>query len=124
MLLVPAGKPVDADVIDNLIPHLEKGDIIIDGGKISHVDTVRRVKYVSEKGFHFMGMGFLVAKKERRGPSIMPGGDVKLSSSTYFRSNSKSEWRSLVQLTWERCSRTLCENGSQCNRIRNYAIDK
>jgi 6-phosphogluconate dehydrogenase len=77
MLLVPAGKPVDA-VIDNLIPHLEKGDIIIDGGNSHYVDTVRRVKYVSEKGFHFMGMGVSGGEEgARRGPSIMPGGDVE-----------------------------------------------
>ena len=77
MLLVPAGKPVDA-VIDNLIPHLEKGDIIIDGGNSHYVDTIRRVKYVSEKGFHFMGMGVSGGEEgARRGPSIMPGGDVE-----------------------------------------------
>ena len=77
MLLVPAGKPVDA-VIDNLIPHLEKGDIIIDGGNSHYVDTVRRVKYISEKGFHFMGMGVSGGEEgARKGPSIMPGGDVE-----------------------------------------------
>ncbi len=77
MLLVPAGKPVDA-VIDNLIPHLEKGDIIIDGGNSHYVDTIRRVKYVSEKGFHFMGMGVSGGEEgARKGPSIMPGGDVE-----------------------------------------------
>ena len=77
MLLVPAGKPVDA-VIDNLIPHLEKGDIIIDGGNSHYVDTGRRVKYVSEKGFHFMGMGVSGGEEgARKGPSIMPGGDVE-----------------------------------------------
>ena len=77
MLLVPAGKPVDA-VIDNLIPHLEKGDIIIDGGNSHYVDTVRRVKYISEKGFHFMGMGVSGGEEgARKGPSIMPGGDLE-----------------------------------------------
>ena len=77
MLLVPAGKPVDA-VIDNLIPHLEKGDIIIDGGNSHYVDTVRRVKYVSEKGFYFMGMGVSGGEEgARKGPSIMPGGDLE-----------------------------------------------
>ena len=77
MLLVPAGKPVD-DVIENLLPHLSKGDIIIDGGNSHYVDTVRRVKYVSEKGFHFMGMGVSGGEEgARKGPSIMPGGDVE-----------------------------------------------
>ncbi len=77
MLLVPAGKPVD-DVIENLLPHLSKGDIIIDGGNSHYVDTVRRVKYVSEKGFHFMGMGVSGGEEgARKGPSIMPGGDLE-----------------------------------------------
>ena len=77
MLLVPAGKPVDA-VIDNLIPHLEKGDIIIDGGNSHYVDTVRRVKYLADQEFHFMGMGVSGGEEgARKGPSIMPGGDVE-----------------------------------------------
>ena len=77
MLLVPAGKPVD-DVIENLLPHLSKGDIIIDGGNSHYVDTLRRVKYISEKGFHFMGMGVSGGEEgARKGPSIMPGGDVE-----------------------------------------------
>ena len=77
MLLVPAGKPVDA-VIDNLIPHLEKGDIMIDGGNSHYVDTVRRVKYLADQEFHFMGMGVSGGEEgARKGPSIMPGGDVE-----------------------------------------------
>lgn len=77
MLLVPAGKPVDA-VIDNLIPHLEKGDIIIDGGNSHYVDTVRRVKYLADQEFHFMGMGVSGGEEgARKGPSIMPGGDLE-----------------------------------------------
>ncbi|MFT4204775.1 MAG: NADP-dependent phosphogluconate dehydrogenase [Chitinophagaceae bacterium] len=76
-MLVPAGKPVDS-VIESLLPLLEKGDIIIDGGNSHYVDTVRRVKYVGEKGFHFMGMGVSGGEKgARRGPSIMPGGDLE-----------------------------------------------
>ena len=77
MLLVPAGKPVDA-VIDNLIPHLEKGDIMIDGGNSHYVDTVRRVKYLADQEFHFMGMGVSGGEEgARKGPSIMPGGDLE-----------------------------------------------
>ena len=77
MLLVPAGKPVD-NVIENLLPHLSKGDIIIDGGNSHYVDTVRRVKYLADQEFHFMGM--VVSGGEegaRKGPSIMPGGDLE-----------------------------------------------
>ena len=74
-LLVQAGKPVD-DVLDELMPLLDKGDIIIDGGNSHYTDTLRRVKYVQAKGFHFMGMGVSGGEEgARRGPSIMPGGD-------------------------------------------------
>ena len=75
MMLVPAGKPVD-DVIQSLLPLLEKGDIIIDGGNSHYTDTLRRVKFMEEKGFHFMGVGISGGEQgARTGPSIMPGGD-------------------------------------------------
>lgn len=74
-LLVQAGKPVD-DVLTELTPLLDKGDIIIDGGNSHYTDTLRRVQYMQEKGFHFMGMGVSGGEEgARRGPSIMPGGD-------------------------------------------------
>ncbi|HEY0271814.1 MAG TPA: NADP-dependent phosphogluconate dehydrogenase [Chitinophaga sp.] len=77
MMLVPAGQPVD-DVIESLMPLLDEGDVIIDGGNSHYVDTLRRVKYVKSKGFHFMGMGVSGGEKGARfGPSIMPGGDVQ-----------------------------------------------
>jgi len=75
MMLVPAGKPVD-DVINDLLPLLEKGDIVIDGGNSHYTDTLRRVKLLQEKGFHFMGVGISGGEQgARTGPSIMPGGD-------------------------------------------------
>ncbi|WP_421890091.1 NADP-dependent phosphogluconate dehydrogenase [Marinoscillum sp.] len=75
MLLVPAGKPVDS-VIETLLPNLEKGDIIIDGGNSYFEDTERRITYLEEKGIHFFGAGVSGgAKGARRGPSIMPGGN-------------------------------------------------
>ncbi|WP_420917762.1 NADP-dependent phosphogluconate dehydrogenase [Robiginitalea aestuariiviva] len=74
MLLVPAGKPVDA-VIDALLPHLEAGDIIVDGGNSFYKDTDRREAFLKEKGIHFFGAGVSGgAEGARRGPSIMPGG--------------------------------------------------
>ena len=76
MMLVPAGKPVD-DVINSLMPLVEKDDVIIDGGNSHYVDTLRRVKELDEKGIHFMGMGVSGGEEgARRGPSIMPGGDM------------------------------------------------
>ena len=75
MMLVPAGKPVD-DVIHDLLPLLEKGDIVIDGGNSHYTDTLRRVDFMKEKGFHFMGVGISGGEQgARTGPSIMPGGD-------------------------------------------------
>ncbi|WP_036385543.1 NADP-dependent phosphogluconate dehydrogenase [Muricauda sp. MAR_2010_75] len=74
MLLVPAGKVVDI-VIESLLPHLDKGDIIIDGGNSFFTDTDRREAYLKEKGINFFGAGVSGgAKGARLGPSIMPGG--------------------------------------------------
>lgn len=74
MLLVPAGKIVDA-VIENLLPLLDAGDIIIDGGNSFFTDTDRRESYLKEKGINFFGAGVSGgAKGARKGPSIMPGG--------------------------------------------------
>lgn len=75
MMLVPAGKPVD-DVIESLLPLVQKGDIIIDGGNSHYTDTLRRVQYLESKGIHFMGVGVSGGEQgARTGPSIMPGGD-------------------------------------------------
>ncbi|MDP4216651.1 MAG: NADP-dependent phosphogluconate dehydrogenase [Bacteroidota bacterium] len=75
MMLVPAGKPVD-DVIGDLIPLLDKGDIVIDGGNSHWTDTLRRVSSLQEKNIHFMGVGISGGESgARKGPSIMPGGD-------------------------------------------------
>lgn len=75
MLLVPAGKPVDA-AIASLVPFLDKGDILIDGGNTYFPDTDRRFKELSAQGIHFFGMGISGGESgARRGPSLMPGGD-------------------------------------------------
>src|ERR1700743_2370422 len=75
MMLVPAGKIVD-DVIAELLPLMQKGDIIIDGGNSHFTDTNRRVEELEAKGFHFFGMGISGGEEgARRGPSMMPGGD-------------------------------------------------
>lgn len=74
MLLVPAGKIVDA-AIESLLPHLDSGDIIIDGGNSLFTDTDRREAYLKSKGINFFGAGVSGgAKGARFGPSIMPGG--------------------------------------------------
>ncbi len=77
MMLVPAGKPVD-DVIESLLPLVQPGDIIIDGGNSHFTDTLRRVTYLQEKKLHFTGMGVSGGEEgARKGPSIMPGGDAE-----------------------------------------------
>lgn len=74
MLMVKAGNPVD-QFIDMLLPHLEEGDIIIDGGNSHFPDTIRRVKYVEEKGLYYVGTGVSGGEEGALlGPSIMPGG--------------------------------------------------
>lgn len=74
MLLVKAGRPVD-DFIEMLIPHLEQGDIIIDGGNSHFPDTIRRTKYVESKGLLYIGTGVSGGEEGAlKGPSIMPGG--------------------------------------------------
>ena len=74
MLLVPAGKIVDS-VIEDLLPLISEGDLIIDGGNSLFTDTDRRESYLKEKGIHFFGTGVSGgAKGARKGPSIMPGG--------------------------------------------------
>jgi 6-phosphogluconate dehydrogenase len=74
MLLVPAGKPVDS-AIDNLINHLQPGDIIIDAGNSYFKDTDRRVHELSTRRIMFMGTGISGGEEgARNGPSIMPGG--------------------------------------------------
>jgi 6-phosphogluconate dehydrogenase len=74
MLMVKAGHPVD-EFLERLIPHLEPGDIIIDGGNSLFDDTNRRVKYVESKGLLYIGTGVSGGEEgARHGPSIMPGG--------------------------------------------------
>ncbi len=74
MMLVKAGKPVD-DFIELVMPHLEPGDIIIDGGNSHFPDTIRRTKYVESKGFMYIGTGVSGGEEGAlKGPSIMPGG--------------------------------------------------
>ena len=77
MMLVPAGKPVD-DVIESLLPLIDKDDVVIDGGNSHYIDTLKRVKYLEPKGINFMGMGVSGGEHgARTGPSMMPGGNME-----------------------------------------------
>ncbi|WP_312389294.1 NADP-dependent phosphogluconate dehydrogenase [Chryseobacterium sp.] len=75
ILMVPAGKPVDA-VLGNITPLLSEGDIVVDAGNSYFKDTDRRIADLASKKLHFMGIGVSGGESgARRGPSIMPGGD-------------------------------------------------
>jgi 6-phosphogluconate dehydrogenase len=76
MLMVKAGAAVD-EFMERLLPHLEPGDILIDGGNSLFEDTIRRVRQVESKGLHYIGTGVSGGEEgARRGPSIMPGGSA------------------------------------------------
>ena len=75
MLMVKAGKPVD-EMIEQILPYLEQGDILIDGGNSFFEDTRRRFKTLAAKGIRFVGMGVSGGEEGAlKGPSLMPGGD-------------------------------------------------
>jgi 6-phosphogluconate dehydrogenase len=75
MLMVKAGEVVDR-MIDELVPHLEKGDVIIDGGNSNFQDSTRRTRALADKGILFVGTGVSGGEEgARHGPSIMPGGN-------------------------------------------------
>ncbi len=77
MLMVKAGEVVD-QFIEMVLPHLEEGDLIIDGGNSHYPDTTRRTRYLKEKGILYIGTGVSGGEEgARRGPSIMPGGNPK-----------------------------------------------
>ena len=75
MSMVQAGPATDA-VIDEIAPHLDKGDVLIDGGNANFRDTQRRHAKLAEQGIHFLGVGVSGGEEGAlNGPSIMPGGD-------------------------------------------------
>jgi 6-phosphogluconate dehydrogenase len=74
LIMVQAGKAVDS-VIESMLPYMEKGDILIDGGNTHFPDTTRRVKYLESKGFQFVGSGVSGGEEGALlGPALMPGG--------------------------------------------------
>ncbi len=77
MLMVKAGEAVD-ETIEHLLPHLDKGDIIIDGGNTLFSDTIRRLEYLKTKGILYIGTGISGGEEgARHGPAIMPGGSFE-----------------------------------------------
>ncbi|NOU37025.1 MAG: decarboxylating NADP(+)-dependent phosphogluconate dehydrogenase [Kiritimatiellaceae bacterium] len=99
MMLVKAGKAVD-ELIEQVIPHLEPGDIIIDGGNSHFPDTIRRTKYVEGKGLLYVGAGVSGGEEGALlGPSIMPGG-------------SPAAWPAIKPIFQKICAQT--ETGEPC----------
>ncbi len=99
MMMIRAGEPVD-EVIEKLIPLLDKGDIIIDGGNSYFKDTERRTKYVESKGLLYIGTGVSGGEEGAlNGPSMMPGG-------------SKLAWGSVKPIFQAICAKT--EDGTPC----------
>ncbi len=98
-MMVWAGKPVD-DLIDELLPILEPGDILIDGGNSHFPDTMRRTKYVEEHGLLYIGTGVSGGEEGAlKGPSMMPGG-------------SPAAWESVKPIFQAICAKV--EDGSAC----------
>ncbi|HDQ15233.1 MAG TPA: decarboxylating NADP(+)-dependent phosphogluconate dehydrogenase [Sediminispirochaeta sp.] len=108
MLMVKAGEVVDT-FIEMLLPHLEEGDLIIDGGNSHFPDTIRRTKYLEEKGLLYIGTGVSGGEEgARHGPSIMPGGSPKawpLVKDIFQAVSAKTE-------TGEACCEWVGENGA------------
>ncbi|MCQ2427570.1 MAG: decarboxylating NADP(+)-dependent phosphogluconate dehydrogenase [Clostridia bacterium] len=99
MMMIRAGKPVD-EVIDKLLPLLEPGDIVIDGGNSHFPDPVRRCEYVESKGCFFIGTGVSGGEEGAfRGPSMMPGG-------------SREAWERARPILQSICAKT--ESGEVC----------
>ena len=77
MLMLKAGKPID-QFIEQLLPYLAPGDIVIDGGNSNYHDTIRRQEYLETRGFRFIGTGVSGGEEGAlKGPSIMPGGSIE-----------------------------------------------
>ena len=77
MMMVKAGQPVD-DLIEQLLPHLTKGDVLIDGGNEHYTNTERRTKYIESKKLLYVGTGVSGGEEGAlKGPSLMPGGSEK-----------------------------------------------
>ncbi len=77
ILMVKAGEAVD-DTIRQLLPLMEQGDLIMDGGNSNYTDTIRRSRMLSEGGYYYMGTGISGGEEgARRGPAIMPGGEME-----------------------------------------------
>ena len=101
-------------VIDQLLPLLDEGDMILDGGNSFFEDTIRREKELKEKGIYYFGTGVSGGEMGARfGPSIMPGGDKKAYSilRRFWKKLQQKRRENMLCLYGAGRSGTLCENG-------------
>ena len=125
LFMVPAGPPVDS-VIAHLKPHLEEGDILIDGGNSYFVDTDRRSDELADAGFRFVGAGVSGGEEGALlGPAIMPGGPAGSlggPGADFPRDRREGgRWRALRRPHGPARRRALREDGAQRHRVRRHA---
>ena len=128
MLMVKAGQPVD-EFIEHLLPYLEPGDLVIDGGNSNFGDTVRRTRYMREKGLLYIGTGISGGEEgARRGPSIMPGGmSAGLAARQGHLPVDRGQDRGrdpVLRLGGRGRRRALREDDPQRHRVRGHAADR
>ena len=122
--MVKAGAPVDA-VINQLVPLLEKGDVIIDGGNSLFTDTQRRCKDLEGRGLHFVGCGVSGGEEGAlKGPSLMPGGSREsweIIAPIFTQDRGDRGRRTVLPLHGPGRRRPLREDGAQRHRVRRHA---
>ncbi len=115
LIMVKAGAPTDA-TIEQLVPLLDEGDILIDGGNAFFPDTQRRNKELQAKGFRFIGTGVSGGEEGAlKGPAIMPGGQkrrLRAGGADSHRHFGQGERGSLLHLHRTGRRRTLREDGT------------
>ena len=124
MIMVKAGAPVDA-VIDQLVPLLEQGDVIIDGGNSLFTDTQRRCKELAAKNIHFVGCGVSGGEEGAlKGPSMMPGGPKdawEIVDADLHEDRRAGGRRAVLPLHGAGRRGPLRQDGAQRHRVRRHA---
>ena len=128
LVMVPAGAAVDS-AIAHLKPHLEPGDILIDGGNSWFLDTERRSKALAADGFHFVGMGVSGGEEGALwGPSMMPGGQREayeaLAPILLAMAAKAEDGGPCVDVHGPARCGALREDGAQRHRVRRHAADR
>ncbi len=127
MMMIKAGAPVD-EMLDKLVPLLEPGDIVIDGGNSWFKDTQARAKRLLEHGLHFVGSGVSGGEEGARfGPSLMPGGTREAWDAIreiFEAIAARSDSGPCVTYCRPRRRRPLRQDGAQRHRVRRHAAHR